>query len=49
MDTVDKINGKYRRDTIQPASEGTDRTWIMRRGFKSPNHTGDWNELPSVR
>jgi DNA polymerase V len=48
MDTVDKINSKYRRSTIYLASEGTERTWSMRRSFKSPNYTGDWNELPVV-
>ncbi|WON72906.1 Y-family DNA polymerase [Nitrosospira sp. Is2] len=48
MDTVDKINGKYRRSTIHLASEGVDHTWSMRRSFKSPNYTGDWNALPVV-
>jgi DNA polymerase V len=48
MDTVDKINGKYGRSTIHLASEGVDRTWAMRRSFKSPNYTGDWNELPAA-
>jgi DNA polymerase V len=46
MDIMDQINSKYRRSTIHLASEGTDRTWSMRRSFKSPNYTGDWNELP---
>jgi DNA polymerase V len=49
MDTVDRINGKYRRSTVHLASEGVDRTWSMRRSFKSPNYPGDWSELPSVR
>jgi DNA polymerase V len=49
MDIVDNINSKYRRSTIHLASEGVDRTWSMRRSFKSPNYTGVWNELPSVR
>lgn len=48
MDTLDKINSKYRRSTIHLASEGVDRTWSMRRSFKSPNYTGDWDELPAV-
>jgi DNA polymerase V len=48
MDTVDRINSKYRRSTIHLASEGVDRTWSMRRSFKSPNYTGDWNEVPVV-
>ncbi|MBA4143998.1 MAG: Y-family DNA polymerase [Nitrosospira sp.] len=48
MDIVDKINSKYRRSTVHLASEGIDRNWSMRRSFKSPNYTGDWNELPVV-
>ena len=48
MGTVDDINRKYQRGTIHPASEGVERTWSMRRSFKSPNYTGDWNELPVV-
>jgi DNA polymerase V len=48
MDTVDRINSKYRRSTIRLASEGINRTWSMRRSFKSPNYTGDWNEMPVV-
>jgi DNA polymerase V len=49
MDIVDRINSKYRRGTIRLASEGIERTWSMRRSFKSPDYTADWNELPSVR
>ena len=48
MDTLDQINRKYRRSTIHLASEGVGRTWSMCRSFKSPNYTGDWNELPVV-
>ncbi|WP_308811277.1 DUF4113 domain-containing protein [Nitrosospira sp. Nsp2] len=38
MDAMDKINVKYRRSTIHLASEGIDRTWSMRRSFKSELH-----------
>jgi DNA polymerase V len=48
MNIVDRINSKYRRSTIHLASEGVVRTWSTRRSFKSPNYTGDWNELPAV-
>jgi hypothetical protein len=48
MDIVDHNNSKYRRNTIHLASEGVNRTWSMRRSFKSPNYTGEWNELPVV-
>lgn len=46
MEVVDDINRKYRQSTIHLASEGINRTWSMRRSLKSPNYTGDWNELP---
>lgn len=50
MNVMDKINNKYSRGTIWLASEGTQENndWIMRRNFKSPNYTGDWNELLKV-
>ena len=48
MDIVDSINRRYRRSTIYLASEGVDRSWSMRRSFKSQNYTGDWDELPVV-
>ena len=46
MLTMDRINKKYTKGTIKLASEGTDKIWSMRRSFKSPNYTNDWNELP---
>ena len=46
MLTMDRINKKYAKGTIKLASEGTDKIWSMRRSFKSPNYTNDWNELP---
>ena len=44
--TMDRINKKYAKGTIKLASEGTDKVWALRRSFKSPNYTNDWNELP---
>lgn len=49
MNTLDSINQKYTRSTIKLGSEGTNKTWAMRRSFKSPNYTGNWNELPTAR
>lgn len=45
MATMDSINKKYSRGTIKLASEGVNKSWAMNRQFKSPNYTGDWNEL----
>lgn len=46
MSAVDSINEKYSKGTIKLASEGVHKAWVMKRGMKSPNFTGDWNELP---
>lgn len=48
METMDKVNKKYSRGTIRLASEGVNKAWAMNREFKSPNYTGDWNELPVI-
>lgn len=49
MATLDRINQKYSKGTVKLASEGIDKAWVMRRGAKSPNYTGSWEELPKVR
>lgn len=48
MKAMDAINDKYQRGTVRLASEGVEQAWVMRRAFKSPNYTGDWNTLPKV-
>jgi DNA polymerase V len=49
MDTIDSINQKYSKGTIKLASEGTHKSWAMRRSLKSPNYTGDWKCIPAIR
>jgi len=49
MVTVDSINKKYQRGAIRLASEGTKKAWVMRRSMKSPNYTGNWDELPLAK
>lgn len=46
MSVLDSINKKYSKGAIKLASEGVHKAWVMKRGLKSPNYTGDWNELP---
>ncbi|ADQ84253.1 translesion error-prone DNA polymerase V subunit UmuC [Methylovorus sp. MP688] len=48
MDTLDRINSKYSKGTLKVASEGLEKAWVMRRGFKSPNYTGDWGQLRRI-
>lgn len=49
MATMDGLNQKYGRGTVKLASEGIQKSWVMKRNLKSPNYTGDWTELPVVR
>jgi DNA polymerase V len=48
MKVMDTINKKYAKGTIKLAGEGIERPWKMRRSFKSPNYTGNWDDLPKV-
>ncbi len=48
MSILDEVNKKFGRGTLKLASEGVDKSWAMRREFKSPNYIGDWNELAIV-
>ncbi|MGY1490703.1 translesion error-prone DNA polymerase V subunit UmuC [Methylobacillus pratensis] len=49
MAAMDEINRKYARGTVKLAAEGITPNWTMRRAFKSPNYTTDWEELPKAR
>ena len=48
MSSLDQLNRKFGKGTIKLASEGTKRSWVMRRDLKSPNYTTDWKDLPST-
>ena len=45
MTAVDAINRRMGKDTIHPASVGTNKAWIMRAGNRSPRYTTDWDDL----
>jgi len=47
MQSLDKINQKMGKGTVFFAAQGTDRTWQMRSGLKSPHYTTNWDELPA--
>lgn len=49
MAVMDKINDKYCRGTIKLGSQGIEMDWGMKRSFKSPNYTGDKNELLTIQ
>jgi DNA polymerase V len=49
MDTMDGINRKWGRNTLQFAAAGIKKPWGMRQSFKSPAYTTSWEEIPLVR
>ncbi len=48
MRTMDDINQKWGRGTLQLLAEGTGKRWKMRRGNLSPAYTTCWEELAKV-
>ena len=48
MLAVDKLNGRYGRDTVRFAATGIGRAWKLRREFISPRYTTCWEELLTV-
>lgn len=48
MAAIDGINKRYGRNTVHSAAQGIRNGWTMRRAFKSPNYTGDWQQLPVI-
>jgi DNA polymerase V len=46
MQTIDKLNTRFGRGTIQVGSGGLADQWHMRQTRKSPHYTTDWNQVP---
>lgn len=46
METVDKLNQAYGRNTVSVFSVGTKKTWTMRRENMSPCYTTQWTDVP---
>ena len=49
MKTVDRINERYGKYSVQLANTGIQPKWIMSRNFKSPAYTTRWADIPVVR
>ncbi len=49
MNTLDNINQSMGKGTLQFASEGFSKSWVMRSERRSPDYTTNWTELPSVK
>ncbi|WP_339864826.1 Y-family DNA polymerase [Paremcibacter congregatus] len=48
MEVMDKINRIHGRETIRPASAGSNKTWFMAREYLSPCYTTRWSDLRKV-
>ena len=48
MAALDRINGRWGRDTLHSAATGFLRPWKNRQAMKSPAYTTSWAELPVV-
>jgi DNA polymerase V len=49
MATLDKVNKRWGRNTLQIASQGTTKAWKMNQSFVSPHYTTQWEEIPVVK
>ncbi len=49
MQAMDRVNGRYGRDSLHFASSGIKRSWEMRREYVSRAYTSRWEELPVVK
>jgi DNA polymerase V len=49
MQTLDAINARFGRGTIQFAAAGLKKPWAMRAQMQSPRYTTCWEEIPVVR
>lgn len=47
--SIDQINQRWGRGTINSLAQGTKRTWFVRQSMRSPRYTTHWLELPSIR
>lgn len=49
MNTLDKVNYKFGKNTLFIARQGIDRTWSMARAMKSPAYTTRISDIPIVK
>tara|TARA_B110000305_G_C19359888_1_gene598856 strand:+ start:71 stop:1315 length:1245 start_codon:yes stop_codon:yes gene_type:complete len=49
MKTVDRINERYGKYSVQLANVGVEQKWLMSRNFKSPSYTTRWADIPVVK
>ena len=47
--TVDEVNGKLGRGSVQVLGAGLKPAWALRSAYRSPRWTTNWNEIPKVK
>jgi len=48
MQTLDKVNQRYGRDTLTFGAEGLLGRWTMKQAKLSPSYTSSWKDLPRI-
>lgn len=49
MESLDKVNDKYGKETLRPASNGIEQPWQMKQQYLSRKYTTRWDELMRVK
>ena len=49
MQTLDRVNRRYGKNTLLLANTGIKPQWTMSRNYKSPAYTTRWRDIPVVR
>jgi DNA polymerase V len=49
MQTMDRINSRYGKNTLGYACSGLKKNWEMQRGRLSPEFTTKWSDIPVVK
>lgn len=49
MATMDAVNARYGRGTLQFAVSGLTKPWAMKSGMRSPCYTTAWSDIPVVK
>jgi DNA polymerase V len=49
MESLDEVNRRYGRQTLQVATQGTTRKWRLRQEKLSPGYTTRWSDLMEIR
>ena len=49
METIDRLNDRFGKNTVSWAASGINQSWVTKRDRVSPRYTTNWNELPVVK